>query len=177
MTDTVLLPHKGTAGIASRSAEAPDWSSRWSYSAVAVVLRLVMAHVFFVAGQSKVVGLQVPLKLPTLDWSVTVPMGVTPQTVELFTGKFVMLPFLAVPAAYLVSFAEFVLPICLILGLATRFAALGLLMLTVLLQIFIQPDALWTMHIYWASMLLVLMAMGAGNLSIDRIIRFIREKM
>jgi putative oxidoreductase len=177
MTDTVLLPHKRMAAVATASAEAPDWSTRWSYSAVAVVLRLVLAHVFFAAGQSKVVGLELPLKLPMFEWSVTLPLGVTPQTLDLFAAKFVMLPILGAPTAYLVSFAEFILPLCLILGLATRFAAFGLLMLTVLLQIFVQPDALWTMHIYWASMLLVLMAMGAGNLSIDRVIRFIREKM
>ena len=43
-------------------------------------------------------------------------------------------------AAYLVSGAEFLLPIMLVLGFGTRFAALGLMMVTALIQLFVQPE-------------------------------------
>ncbi len=43
----------------------------------------------------------------------------------------------------------------------------GLLAITVLLQIYVMPLALWTTHIYWAAMLLVLLlSRGPGALSI-----------
>jgi uncharacterized membrane protein YphA (DoxX/SURF4 family) len=51
-----------------------------------------------------------------------------------------------------------------------------LLGLTVVFQLFLAPQALWTAHIYWASMLLVLVSLGAGQISLDAIIRFIARR-
>ena len=79
-------------------------------------------------------------------------------------------------AAYLLSYAEFILPICLVLGFATRFAALGLLIMTALIQIYVMPEALWSVHVYWAAILLVLLTRGAGQISVDHIIRFIARR-
>jgi len=75
-----------------------------------------------------------------------------------------------------VSYAEFILPIMLVLGLGTRFAALGLLIMTALIQIYVMPQALWSAHVYWASMLLVLLSLGAGQISVDHIIRLIARR-
>ena len=66
-------------------------------------------------------------------------------------------------AAYLVGGAEFLLPIMLVLGFGTRFAALGLLVVTALIQLYVLPEALWTAHVYWASILLVLLSRGPGH--------------
>ena len=74
-------------------------------------------------------------------------------------------------AAYLFTYAEFVLPICLVLGFATRLSALALLILTVLMQIYVAPQALWTTHVYWIAILMVLMSVGPGAISLDRLIR------
>lgn len=50
----------------------------------------------------------------------------------------------------------------LVLGLGTRFAALGLLIMAALIQIYILPQALWSVHIYRAAILMVLLSRGAG---------------
>jgi uncharacterized membrane protein YphA (DoxX/SURF4 family) len=39
-----------------------------------------------------------------------------------------------------------------------------------------MPEALWTAHIYWASMLVVLVSLGGGKLSLDALIRFIARR-
>ena len=79
-------------------------------------------------------------------------------------------------AAYLFSYAEFILPICLIIGFATRFASLGFLVMTALVSIYVMPDALWTTHVYWVSILMVLLSVGTGAVSIDALIRYVYEK-
>ncbi len=66
---------------------------------------------------------------------------------------------------------QFVLPILLVLGLATRFSALLLLGLTVLLNLYVMPHMLWSAHVYWAALLLVLVSQGAGAISLDQIFR------
>jgi hypothetical protein len=38
------------------------------------------------------------------------------------------------------------------------------------------PQALWTAHIYWASILLVLLTLGAGKISLDSLIRFVARR-
>ena len=62
------------------------------------------------------------------------------------------------------------------LGFATRFAALGLLIMTALIQLYVLPDALWTAHVYWGAILLVLLSRGPGQISVDHIIRFIARR-
>jgi putative oxidoreductase len=78
----------------------------------------------------------------------------------------------AFPAPGLFAFAagtaEIVLPILLVLGLATRFAALGLLAMTVVVQLTV-PEG-WPIHLTWAAMALALMAWGPGQISLDHLI-------
>jgi len=63
--------------------------------------------------------------------------------------------------------AEHLLPILLVLGLATRLSALGLLGMTAVIQVFVYPDA-WPTHLTWAVPLLYLAGRGAGPVSLDR---------
>jgi putative oxidoreductase len=63
-----------------------------------------------------------------------------------------------------------------VLGFGTRFAALGMLIMTALIQIYVMPQALWSVHIYWASILMVLLSLGAGQISVDAIIRFVTRR-
>jgi putative oxidoreductase len=61
------------------------------------------------------------------------------------------------------------LPILLALGLFTRLSAFVLLAMTIVIQIFVYPDAWWTAHAYWAALLVILIARGPGAISLDRI--------
>jgi putative oxidoreductase len=69
------------------------------------------------------------------------------------------------------SFGEIILPLLLILGLFTRMAATGILLMTLVIQIFVYPDAWWTVHAWWATVALLLMARGPGRVSLDRLLR------
>jgi putative oxidoreductase len=73
------------------------------------------------------------------------------------------------PAPAVVAFAagsaEILLPILLVLGLATRLAALGLLAMTLVVQLTV-PDG-WPVHVTWAAMALGIMAWGPGRISLD----------
>jgi putative oxidoreductase len=73
-----------------------------------------------------------------------------------------------------VAGAEF--PILLVVGLLTRFSALVLLGVTVIFQLFVTPEALWTAHVYWASILLMLTLLGAGPISIDALVKYLAHR-
>jgi len=146
------------------------------YALVALALRLTMARVFFLDGQLRVDGPRVPLNVHDFVLSVVLPLQVRPETFSAFLTQYAPLPVPPVLAAYLVSYAEFILPIMLVFGFGTRFAALGLLIMTVLIQTYVMPEALWTVHVYWASILLVLLSRGPGQISVDHIIRFIARR-
>lgn len=65
---------------------------------------------------------------------------------------------------------EIVLPIFLVLGLGTRFAALGLLAMTAVIQLTV-PDGWANFHLPWAAMALALMVFGSGRIGLDGLIR------
>lgn len=70
--------------------------------------------------------------------------------------------------AFASGVAEIVLPILLVLGLATRFAATGLLIMTLVVQLTVPTG--WPIHITWAALALALMAWGPGRISLDHFI-------
>ncbi len=72
-------------------------------------------------------------------------------------------------AAYMAATAEHVLPLLLVLGLASRLSALGLLIMTLVIQIFVYPLAYPT-HLLWAAVLLYIMARGPGAFSLDHVL-------
>jgi putative oxidoreductase len=87
-------------------------------------------------------------------------------TLALFTDEY-KLPLLAPSlAAPLAMAAELVLPLLLFAGLLTRFAALALLGMTLVIQIFVYPNAFDT-HGIWAVCFLFLIKFGAGRISLD----------
>jgi putative oxidoreductase len=152
--------------------------ARSVYALLALGLRLVMARVFFLSGQARIEGPGVPIQWPAggVDLVVTLPAAIKETTFQLFETQYADLPIAPAAAAYLFSYAEFVLPICLLLGFATRFAAAGLLALTMLLQIYVAPAMWWPLHVYWVSILLVLVLLGPGAISIDALIRTIYRR-
>jgi putative oxidoreductase len=55
-----------------------------------------------------------------------------------------------------------------VLGLGTRFAAVGLLVMTIAIQLTVPSG--WPIHLTWAAMALGIMACGPGRLSVDHLI-------
>ncbi len=124
--------------------------------------RLYVAYVFFKSGLTKVGS----------DFMVT------PSTIELF--KYEYMPYasesLATMGAYAATYAEFALPILLVIGFLTRPAALGLFILNAVAAYYIVSVAddysaagHWQ-HITWGVMLAVVFAFGPGALSIDKLL-------
>jgi putative oxidoreductase len=100
-------------------------------------------------------------------------LELSPGTRWLFENQFQLHLFgntypmpLPVLSAYLAGIGEILLPILLVLGLGTRFAALGLLIMTAVIQLTV-PDAWPTHHLPWAAMLLALMTWGPGKIALD----------
>lgn len=85
-------------------------------------------------------------------------------------GRLVDLP-APLALAYVTACAELLLPLLLLAGLATRFAALGLLVMTGVIQL-IVPEGWANFHLYWAALALALLAMGPGPLSLDAVIGY-----
>lgn len=74
--------------------------------------------------------------------------------------------------AFLAGSAEIALPVLLVFGLASRPAAFGLLVMTLVVQLTV-PDG-WPLHLTWAAMALGVMAWGPGRLSLDHLIGKLR---
>ena len=120
-------------------------------------------------------GLAVPFwRSGVLKWDGFLQLNDT--AILLFSSEFQLhlpggpYPFPA-PAvtAFAAGSAEILLPILLVLGLATRAAALGLLMMTLIVQLTV-PDG-WPIHITWAAMAFGVMAWGPGRMSLDHLIK------
>jgi putative oxidoreductase len=117
-----------------------------------LIARFGIASVFLLSGRTKVEGL----------------LTIRDSTYELFRTDYA-LPFAdPMVAAHLATYSEHLFPALLVLGLLTRPAALALLTMTSVIEIFVYPDA-WSTHLSWAGLLLPLIARGGGNLSLDRL--------
>ncbi|MDP2823434.1 MAG: DoxX family protein [Sulfuritalea sp.] len=135
-------------------------------SLIAIIGRFSIAAIFWKSGQTKVqgfaidiVGGEFTLGLPRLSDSV----------VELFRSEYklpLVPPELAAPLA---AFAEHLFPLLILLGLATRFSAVALLVMTLTIQLLVYPDA-WPTHGVWAAVLVFLIARGPGVFSLDHLI-------
>ena len=71
--------------------------------------------------------------------------------------------------AYASAVCEFTFPILLVLGLFTRYAALGLLGMTAIIQLTV-PDGWQTYHLPWASMALAILTFGPGRFALDYVL-------
>ena len=128
---------------------AIGWLEAVPYTLLALPLRVGAAAVFWNSAQAKLA-----------NWDTTI---------ELFTEEY-KVPLLPPEiAANLALAIELITPVLLVLGLLTRAAALVLLGMTTVIEIFVFPQA-WPTHIQWAAMLLVLLCRGAGKLSLDHVV-------
>jgi putative oxidoreductase len=142
------------------------WLDRIPASLVALLARVGIGATFWLSGQTKVEGLVLdPVGLHAeLGWP-----HVSEGALELFRSEYA-LPLLPPElAANLAAFSEHLFPLMLVLGLGTRFAALALLGMTAVIEVFVYPDA-WPTHAGWAACLLYLVARGPGAVSLDRLL-------
>jgi putative oxidoreductase len=136
--------HRPLTQLASRAL--PD-------SLLLLVARLGIASVFFLSGRTKVDGV----------------LTIKPSTYELFRTEYALPVVPPEVAAHLATWSEHLFPILLVLGLFTRPAAAALLGMTLVIEIFVYPDA-WPTHLTWAGLMLPLIARGGGAWSLDRLI-------
>lgn len=122
------------------------------HSLVALIARLSIAMVFWQSGQTKVEG-----------WHVT------DTAVYLFENEYKLPLIDPTVAAHLAAFAEHFFPVLLAIGLASRFSALALLGMTLVIEVFVYPEA-WPTHGTWAACLLLIVARGPGIFSLDHLI-------
>jgi len=135
-------------------------------SLIAALGRFSIAAVFWKSGQTKVQGFAIDivggefnLGMPRLSDSV-IPLFRDEYKLPLLPPEF---------AAPLAAFAEHLFPLLILIGLATRFSALALLVMTLTIQLLVYPDAYPT-HGVWAAVLLFLIARGSGVISLDHLI-------
>lgn len=121
-------------------------------AALLLLDRVAVAAIFFLSGRTKVQGL----------------FTIKDSTYELFRSEYALPLIPPELAAQMAATAEHVFPLLLVLGLCTRGAALGLLGMTAVIEIFVYPDA-WPTHLSWAALLLPLVAKGGGKWSLDRV--------
>jgi putative oxidoreductase len=119
-----------------------------------LALRVALAVPFFRSGLTKWDSFGVLSETPIFQF----------QEDFKIVGTNMGIPF-PVFSAYASSIAEIVLPILLVIGLFSRTAALGLLAMTVVIQLVMWQG--WPIHITWAAMALGVIALGAGRLSMD----------
>jgi putative oxidoreductase len=135
--------------VGSVTGRTLSWLERVPYAVLALPLRFAAATVFWNSAMAKLA-----------NWDTTI---------SLFTDEY-NLPLLPpVLAAYMALAIELTTPVLLVLGLFTRAAALVLLCMTAVIEIFVYPQA-WPTHIQWAAMLLVLLCRGAGAVSLDSLL-------
>jgi len=125
--------------------------ARIPHDAIALIARVSVGTTFLRSGLLKVEG-----------WK-------DGNTLALFRDEY-KLPLLPPEiAAYMATAAELALPPLLIAGLFTRYAGLALLGMTLVIQVFVYPNAFDT-HGVWAVSLLYLIKYGAGSFSVDRLL-------
>lgn len=122
------------------------WLDGVPYTVLAIPLRIAVATVFWRSAMTKLA-----------NWDTALALFTDEYQVPLLPPEF---------AAYMAVTIELATPMLLVLGLLTRSAALVLLGMTAVIEIFVYPRA-WPTHIMWAAMLLVLLCRGAGKLSLD----------
>ena len=119
------------------------------HSLIALLARISIGGVFWMSGQTKVSGFHL-----------------AEGTVDLFRDEYHLPLIDPTIAAILAAISEHLFAVLLIIGLASRFSALALLGMTLVIEIFVYPDA-WATHGTWATCFLLIITKGPGIVSLD----------
>ena len=125
----------------------PEWL-------IALVCRLGVAAVFLESGRTKVDGF----------------LHIKDSTYALFETEYKLTFIQPHVAAHVATYSEHLFSVLLVLGLLTRISAAAFLLMTLVIEIFVYPDA-WPTHLSWAGLLVYLIARGGGSVSLDRLLR------
>jgi putative oxidoreductase len=148
MTQTIVSESSPSRfGLAGRIVQMLD---RVPYTLLALPLRAAVAVIFWNSAMAKLA-----------NWDTTIALFTDEYQVPLLPPEL---------AAYMAATIELTTPILLVLGLLTRAAAFVLLGMTMVIEVFVYPQA-WPTHIQWAAMLLILLCRGPGQVSIDQLLR------
>jgi putative oxidoreductase len=128
---------------------AVNFLERVPYALLATPLRFAVATVFWNSAMTKLA-----------NWDTAIALFKDEYQVPLLPPELV---------AYMAAAIELTTPVLLVLGLFTRFAAILLLGMTAVIEIFVYPLA-WPTHLQWVAMLLVLLCRGAGAWSLDALL-------
>lgn len=124
-------------------------TEKWLAPAVDLGIRLWMANVFWKSGLTKIA-----------NWDNTVFLFTYEYSVPLLPPEI---------AAYVATAGELVLPWLVAFGLAGRMGALGMFIMTLVIELFVYPGT--TEHYYWMFMLGVIITRGPGLYSVDAWLR------
>ena len=142
---SAILPVRMVRRVIAAMDRIPCWL-------IALSARIFPAAVFWQSGLTKVAG-----------------FSLKPSAIALFENEY-QLPLIdPAIAAYASAVAEHLFPVLLVIGLATRFSALALLVMTAVIEVFVYPGA-WPTHGVWATCFLIVIARGPGLLSLDHLI-------
>ena len=141
MTTALLKPFDRLAELAGKVL--PD-------DVLTLVARLGVASVFWLSGRTKVDGL----------------LQVSDSTYVLFSDEYALPLIPSDIAAHMATYAEHLFAILLVLGLFTRLSGMAFLVMTLVIQLFVYPDA-WSTHLSWTGLLLLIIAKGGGRFSLD----------
>jgi putative oxidoreductase len=157
---TMVTTHVSIASVENAMRDVSKWLARVALVVAPPVLRIALAVPFLKSGLTKWDGF----------------LSLSPAATFLFEDEFKLHIFgqaydfpLPTVFAYLDGIAEIVLPVLLVIGLATRFSALALLVMTGVIQL-VVPEGWANFHLPWAGLALAIIALGPGALSLDRLL-------
>jgi putative oxidoreductase len=154
-----MITHTNIATIENAVRGLTEWLARVAQVVAPPVLRIALAVPFFKSGLTKWDGF----------------LSLSPAAAYLFEDEFKLHIFgqaydfpIPTAVAFLDGVAEIVLPVLLVIGLATRFSALVLLVMTGVIQL-VVPEGWANFHLPWAALAIAIVALGPGKLSLDHL--------
>ncbi len=141
MTDAAFPPAPIQKGI--------DLLNKVPFDALILVARAATFSVFIHSGLQKL-----------SDWNATLMLFRDEYKVPILPPEI---------AAYMAASMELGLSTLVLLGLATRVSALGLLGMVAVIQLFVYPQA-WPDHIQWLGFMIFIVCRGPGAWSLDALI-------
>jgi putative oxidoreductase len=130
-------------------ARCRGWLEAIPYSFIALVARVATFFVFWRSGSVKLD-----------DWA---------GTITLFEDEYKVPLLSPTVAAYMAAAMELGGSWLVLVGLGTRVITLALLGMVAVIQLLVYPEA-WPTHIQWAAFMLILVARGPGQFSLDALL-------
>ena len=129
-------------------------TQKWLQDLILLFIRIWIANVFLRSGLLKI-----------FSWDTTLYLFANEYNVPLLPPEL---------AAILGTTTEICASVAILIGFGTRIAAISLLCLTAVIEIFVYPGT--QEHYYWMILLSILIAFGAGRFSLFALGQFVHCK-